>query len=175
MQSFILGGGCFWCLDATFRRIRGVVDVVSGYAGGQTDSPTYDQVAGGRTGHAEVVKVTFNESLLPPQTLLDIFFSLHDPTTLNRQGADIGSQYRSIMLYTNGQQRTEFTAAVNRASSLWTNPVVTHIEPLISFYPAESEHQNYFFHNSSTGYCTVVISPKLNKVRTAFKDYFVDV
>lgn len=174
MTSYVLGGGCFWCLDAVFRRIRGVSEVVSGYAGGHTDEPRYYEVASGNTGHAEVVRVTFDETILPEDTLLDIFFTLHDPTTLNRQGADVGTQYRSLMLYTDDAQRTAFKAAVERASSIWPNQIVTHIEPLDTFYPAEPEHQDYFSRNPEAGYCSVVIAPKVSKVRASYRHFFKD-
>lgn len=173
MTTYVLGGGCFWCLDAVFRRIRGVTEVVSGYAGGTTQSPSYYQVATGNTGHAEVVQVTFDERIIAPQTLLAIFFTLHDPTTLNRQGADIGTQYRSIMLFADDTQKTAFDTAVELARKLWTDPVVTQVLPLETFYIAEDEHQDYFTNNPANGYCSVVISPKISKVRSHYRDYFI--
>lgn len=173
MTTYVLGGGCFWCLDAVFRRVRGITDVVSGYAGGTIEDPDYYHVATGTTGHAEVVKVTFDEAVLPAETLLDIFFTLHDPTTLNRQGADTGTQYRSIMLYTDNDQKAEFEAALERARSIWDDPVVTQVEPLTTFYTAEPEHQDYFQKNPANGYCSVVIAPKIVKVRSAFTEWLV--
>ena len=173
MTTYVLGGGCFWCLDAVFRRIRGVTDVVSGYAGGSTNSPTYYQVASGNTGHAEVVQVTFDEAVLPTETLLDIFFTLHDPTTLNRQGADEGTSYRSIMLYSDNDQQNEFNAAIQRAKTIWDDPIVTQVEKLETFYAAEPEHQDYFAHNPANGYCSVVIMPKISKVRASYQEYFI--
>lgn len=172
MTTYVLGGGCFWCLDAVFRRVKGVHDVVSGYAGGATNSPTYYEVTRGDTGHAEVVQVTFDETIIPAETVLGIFFSLHDPTTRNRQGADVGTQYRSIMLYADEVQRQAFEAAFERAAMLWEKPLVTEISPLAVFYPAETEHQDYFNNNPDAGYCQIVINPKVTKVRHQFKDWF---
>lgn len=174
MTTYVLGGGCFWCLDAVFRRIRGVTRVTSGYAGGESDNPTYYQVASGTTGHAEVVEVEFDEAVLPAETLLDIFFTLHDPTTLNRQGADEGTQYRSIMLYSDNDQKSEFENAIERANEIWDDQIVTQIGPLITFYSAEPEHQDYFNNNPANGYCSIVISPKISKVRQHYSDYFIN-
>jgi peptide-methionine (S)-S-oxide reductase len=173
MTTYVIGGGCFWCLDAVFRRIRGVTSVLSGYAGGDTKDPTYYAVSSGDTGHAEVVQVIFDEAVIPPETLLDIFFTLHDPTTLNRQGADIGTQYRSIMLYADTEQKVEFEAAADRAHGIWEKAVVTELKPLDIFYPAEPEHQDYFNNNPANGYCSVVIAPKITKVRNHYKDWFL--
>lgn len=171
MTSYVLGGGCFWCLDAVYRRIKGVTSVESGYAGGDS-TPTYYQVATGITGHAEVVRVTFDETIIPPETILDIFFLIHDPTTLNRQGADIGPQYRSTMFYKTEGQKTAFTAALARAQDIWTDKIVTEITPLKTFYVAENEHQDYFSKNPEAGYCSVVIAPKVSKARQAFYSWF---
>lgn len=173
MTTYVLGGGCYWCLDAIFRRIRGITDVTSGYAGGGSGNPTYSRVSSGKTGHAEVVQVTFDEAVIPAEILLDIYFTLHDPTTLNRQGADIGTQYRSIMLYADNDQEAEFKAAIERASAIWEGPVVTELKALNTFYPAEPEHQDYFNKNPGNGYCSVVITPKINKVRNRYKEWFV--
>lgn len=175
MTTYTLGGGCFWCLDAVFRRINGVVEVVSGYAGGESSDPTYYQVASGKTGHAEVVQVTFDESTVSSQAVLDVFFTLHDPTTRNRQGADEGSQYRSILLYVDEQQQIAFTEAVKRAQVIWDDPIVTELSQLDMFYPAEPEHQDYFNKNPANGYCSIVINPKLIKVRKKFTDLFLPV
>lgn len=175
MTTYTLGGGCFWCLDAVFRRINGVVEVMSGYAGGESSDPTYYQVASGKTGHAEVVQVTFDESTVSSQAVLDIFFTLHDPTTRNRQGADEGSQYRSILLYVDEQQQIAFTEAVKRAQAIWDDPIVTELAQLDMFYPAEPEHQDYFNKNPANGYCSIVINPKLIKVRKKFTDLFLPV
>ncbi len=165
-----LGGGCFWCLEAVYDQLRGVTQVVSGYAGGETDSPTYEQVCSGRTGHAEVVQVTYDADVLSFDDILDVFFTIHDPTTLNRQGADVGTQYRSIILYHDEAQREaaerkilEFTKA-----GLWDDPIVTQLEPLETFYPAEEYHQRYFERNPNKGYCQFVIAPKVAKFRKAF-------
>lgn len=175
MTTYTLGGGCFWCLDAVFRRINGVVEVMSGYAGGESSDPTYYQVASGKTGHAEVVQVTFDESTVSSQAVLDVFFTLHDPTTRNRQGADEGSQYRSILLYVDEQQQIAFTEAVKRAQAIWDDPIVTELAQLDMFYPAEPEHQDYFNKNPANGYCSIVINPKLIKVRKKFTDLFLPV
>lgn len=174
MVTYILGGGCFWCIDAVFRRLKGVTEVVSGYAGGNVKSPDYYQVSSGDTGHAEVVKVTFDESILPPNELLDLFFLIHDPTTLNRQGNDIGPQYRSIMLYTDTTQKTAFEAAIERAKTHWEDSIVTEIKPLKAFYEAEPEHQDYFNKNPTAGYCTIIIQPKIIKARRSYKKLFKD-
>jgi peptide-methionine (S)-S-oxide reductase len=172
MTEFVLGGGCFWCLDAVFRRIKGVAQVESGYAGGTTASPTYAQVSTGTTGHAEVVRVQFDESVVPADIILDIFFLIHDPTTLDRQGADVGPQYRSIMLFKNKEQKVWFEAAKLRATTYWEAAIVTEIVPLDAFHPAESEHQDYFNKNPDAGYCQIVIAPKVLKTKQAYKKWF---
>ena len=172
MQEFVLGGGCFWCIDAVFRGLRGVDSVVSGYSGGSESHPNYYQVASGGTGHAEVVKVRFDTSILPASVLLDIFFLIHDPTTLDQQGADIGPQYRSVMMAENSQQRNEFSAAIERAQEVWDKRVVTAIEPLDEFYPAEDEHQDYFNKQPASGYCSIVIQPKIVKARASYREWF---
>jgi peptide-methionine (S)-S-oxide reductase len=172
MTKFILGGGCFWCIDAVFRRLRGVTKVESGYAGGSIDSPTYYQVAGGQTGHAEVVRVTFDESIIPADTILDIFFSIHDPTTLNRQGPDVGTQYRSIMLYADNNQEKMFKAAIERAKNIWDDPIVTELKPLEAFFIAEDEHQDYFSKQPDAGYCQIIIKPKVINARARYSKWF---
>jgi len=172
MVTYVLGGGCFWCIDAVFRRLKGVTEVVSGYAGGSVDSPNYYQVSSGKTGHAEVVKVTFDESILHPEDLLDLFFLIHDPTTPNRQGNDVGPQYRSILLYANEAQKITFEAAIERAKTQWNSPIVTELQPLKIFYEAEPEHQDYFNKNPAAGYCTIIIEPKIIKARKAYKRLF---
>lgn len=172
MQEFVLGGGCFWCIDAVFRGLKGVESVVSGYSGGSEPHPNYYQVASGLTGHAEVVRVRFDQAIIPSDTLLDIFFLIHDPTTLNQQGADIGPQYRSVMLPANDAQRKTFTAAIARAQQLWDDPIVTTIEPLDEFYLAEDEHQDYFNKQPASGYCSIVIQPKIVKARAAYREWF---
>lgn len=175
MQTFVLAGGCFWCLDAVYRVLRGVTDVVAGYAGGTTPNPSYEQVCTGATGHAEVVAVTFDPEQIPADIILDVFFTLHDPTQLNRQGNDIGTQYRSAMFYTDEAQRELFEAARDRASEWWApGEVVTVIEPLTDLYSAEEYHQNFFAKNPGQGYCMAVAVPKVNKIRASYASYLVD-
>lgn len=171
MSTFVLGGGCFWCLDAVYRSLIGVTDVVSGYAGGTRPNPSYEQVCTGATGHAEVVAVTFDETVIPDDVILDVFFTLHDPTQLNRQGNDVGTQYRSVMFHADEQQRNAFEAARDRAAQIWSGEIVTQIVPLPEFYPAEEYHQNFFAKNPTQGYCLAVSVPKVNKVRAGFADY----
>lgn len=174
MKTYVLAGGCFWCLDAVFRRLQGVSESVCGYAGGTADTASYYAVSTGKTGHAESVQVTFDESVLPAEVLLDLFFLIHDPTTLNRQGADVGSQYRSAMFYTDDTQKAEFEAAMLRAAQHWDDPLVTELSSLDEFYPAEPEHQDYFNNNPQNGYCSIVIEPKIVKARAAYKQYFIN-
>ncbi len=162
-----LGGGCFWCLEAVFQDLKGVESVVSGYAGGARPSPTYQQVCTGASGHAEVVQVSFENDQIDFTTLLEVFFTIHDPTTPNRQGADVGSQYRSVIFYHSDAQRESAEQMIARlnAEQCWPDPIVTELAPVPVFYPAESGHQNYYRNNSGQGYCRVVISPKLAKLR----------
>lgn len=160
-----LGGGCFWCLDAAYREIRGVTRVVSGYAGGDVPDPSYEQVCTGRTGHAEVVQVEFDPDVISYSDILDVFWSIHDPTTKDRQGADVGTQYRSIILTAGDAQDATARTSAAAIQAAWPNPVVTTIEPLVAFYPAEEYHQDYFARNPDQGYCQIVINPKLKKVR----------
>jgi peptide-methionine (S)-S-oxide reductase len=171
MMQFVLGGGCFWCLDAVYRQIKGVSKVDTGYAGGE-GTPNYYQVATGATGYAEVVRVTFDPTIIPAVTILDLYFLMHNPTTLNRQGADVGTQYRSAMFYFDDSQQQEFQLALQRAQEVWGDPIVTEITPLKEFFVAEDEHQNYFQKNPESGYCTVVIEPKIAKVRAHYKQWF---
>jgi peptide-methionine (S)-S-oxide reductase len=162
-----LAGGCFWCLEAVFKEVAGVRNVVSGYTGGSTVNPTYEQVCSGKTGHAEAVQIRFDPLNISYREILEIFFSIHDPTTLNRQGADVGTQYRSAIFYHGEQQQIiaeELIAELNTAQ-LWNKPIVTQIVPLHTFYPAEDYHQGYFTQHPEQGYCQTVISPKLNKFR----------
>jgi peptide-methionine (S)-S-oxide reductase len=173
MTTFTLAGGCFWCLDAVFRNLRGVTSSIVGYAGGSKADADYYRVASGQTAHAESVQVRFDESILPVDVLLDIFFTLHDPTTLNRQGADVGPQYRSAMFYEDDTQREQFESARTRAAAIWDKPIVTEITKLDEFYTAESEHQDYYAQNPANPYCAVVIDPKIVKVRHSFASYFV--
>ena len=165
-----LGGGCFWCLEAVYDELEGVEDVVSGYAGGAVANPSYEQVCSGRTGHAEVVQVTFDPSQISYQELLEVFFTIHDPTTPNRQGHDIGTQYRSIILYHSPEQRAvaEQTIAELEAAQLWDAPIVTELEPLTTFYPAEDYHQEYYRRNPEQAYCQAVVAPKVAKARKQF-------
>ncbi|CAN5150453.1 peptide-methionine (S)-S-oxide reductase MsrA [soil metagenome] len=171
MQTFVLAGGCFWCLDAVYRTLHGVTDVVSGYTGGDVPSPTYEQVCTGRTGHAEVVAVTFDPEVIPADVILDVFFTLHDPRQLNRQGNDVGTQYRSAMFYSTEEQRRLFEASVVRAADLWDGTVVTEVVPLTGFFSAEEYHQDFFAKNPGQGYCMAVAVPKVNKVRKSFSQY----
>lgn len=172
MTTYVLAGGCFWCLDAVFRRLEGVTDSICGYAGGAADTASYYVVATGKTRHAESVQVTFDESRLPAEVLLDLFFLIHNPTTPNQQGADKGPQYRSAMFYVDEEQQAEFEAAVERARAHWDDPVVTELSPLEKFYAAEPEHQDYFNNNPGNGYCSIVIEPKIVKARAKFTQYF---
>ncbi len=167
-----LGGGCFWCLEAVYLGLRGVTGVVSGYAGGHVDNPSYKQVCGGRTGHAEVVQITFDAADLSFADLLRVFFTIHDPTTRDRQGADVGPQYRSIILTHDEAQRTDAAAVIAEvnASGIWPAPIVTQVVPLERFFPAEEEHQNYFARNPWSGYCRAVVAPKVLKFRKTFSD-----
>jgi len=169
-ETITLGGGCFWCLQPVFEELKGVEKVVVGYAGGDVKNPSYEMVCTGSTGHAEVVDVTFNPAELPLADLLKVFFSVHDPTTLNRQGADHGTQYRSTILYRTPQQKAAAAAAIRDldAAKLWDDPIVTEVEPLAAFYPAEDYHQGYFEKNPWAGYCRAVIVPKVAKFRKQF-------
>jgi peptide-methionine (S)-S-oxide reductase len=173
VQTFVVAGGCFWCLDAVYRVLRGVTDVVSGYTGGDTEEPSYESVCTGRTGHAEAVAVTFDPDVIPAAVILDVFFTLHDPTQLNRQGADVGTQYRSAMFYAGEDQKDLFEAARDRAAEWWGGGIVTTIEPLGEFYIAEDYHQDFFAKNPGQGYCMAVAVPKVNKVRKSYADYIV--
>ncbi len=166
-EQATLGGGCFWCLEAVFQRFDGVLSVQSGYAGGETPNPTYEEVCSGRTGHAEVVQITYDPEQISYAQLLDIFWQAHDPTTLNRQDADVGTQYRSVILYRNEEQRraAESSKAALEADRKFSAPIVTEILPLEHFYPAEEYHRDYYNRNPHAGYCRVVIKPKLQKLR----------
>jgi peptide-methionine (S)-S-oxide reductase len=172
MKTYVLGGGCFWCIDAVFRRLKGVKGVESGYAGGDSKQANYYRVASGTTGHAEVVRVTFDETIMPVETLLDIFFLIHNPTTLNRQGNDVGPQYRSIAFYENIEQEATLKAAIARAQAVWEMRLVTKLEPLEAFFIAEDEHQDYFNKNPAAGYCQAIIAPKIVKARHAYINWF---
>jgi peptide-methionine (S)-S-oxide reductase len=174
MMTFILGGGCFWCLDSSFMQFKGVSDVVVGYMGGEIANPGYEAVCSGTTGHAEVAKVIFDESVIPAEVILDIFFTLHDPTQLNRQGNDVGTQYRSVMYYTDNSQRELFTDAIEKAKSVWGDGVVTELSPASDFWVGEEYHQDFFAKNPNQGYCNAVVAPKMLKTRKAFTAYLRD-
>lgn len=161
----VFGGGCFWCMEAVFENLPGIVRITSGFAGGITPHPTYDQVCTGRTGHAEAIEITYNPAKVSYNQLLDLFWRAHDPTTLNRQGADSGTQYRSIILTTSPDQASEAETSKKKAQAQFPDPIVTEIKPLTDFYPAESYHQNYYQQNKDRNpYCQVVIAPKLKKL-----------
>lgn len=163
-ERITFGGGCFWCMEAVFQRLKGVKAVASGYAGGTVPNPTYKQVCGGDTGHAEVVQLEFDPAEVKFDTLLKVFWAAHDPTTLNRQGADHGTQYRSVIFYENEEQKAAAEKSKAAAQADFKDPIVTQIAPLTKFYKAEDYHQNYFNENSNAGYCQVVIRPKLQKL-----------
>ena len=166
----LMGGGCFWCIEAVVQRLEGVSKVVSGYAGGKHPSPSYEQVCSGTTGHAEVVQVEFDPAVLSYRDLLIVFFAMHDPTTLNRQGADVGTQYRSVIYYNSDAQRQVAEALIKEleGEGIWGAPIVTKLEPAPAFYPAEEYHQQYYLRNPNAGYCQFVIAPKVAKLRQRF-------
>jgi peptide-methionine (S)-S-oxide reductase len=170
LEVATLGGGCFWCLEAVYDQLRGVTDVVSGYSGGQVPHPSYEQVCGGRTGHAEVVQVAFDPEVVTYRQILEVFFTIHDPTTLNRQGPDVGPQYRSVIFYHSPEQKStaEQVMADLTGRKLWDRNIVTELAPLEEFYPAEPYHQEYFARNPSQGYCQFVVAPKVAKFRKQY-------
>jgi peptide-methionine (S)-S-oxide reductase len=168
MNKIVLGGGCFWCMEAFLVGLRGVVSVVPGYAGGTTDNPNYEQVCAGIGNHAEVVEITYDSQLLPLTKLLEVFFAAHDPTTLNRQGHDEGPQYRSCIFYEDESERLTIDEALIAAQTVWDEPIVTEIAPLLAFYEAEGYHHNYFQNNPNKAYCQIVINPKLRSIRQSF-------
>lgn len=168
-SSIILGGGCFWCLEAVFLNLKGVLKVKSGYSGGHVKNPGYREVCHGKTGHAEVLQVDYDSTLIDQETLLEVFFTFHDPTTLNRQGNDVGTQYRSIIFYNNEEEKADFQKYIDGpAAEIWPNPIVTELKELEIFYPAEAYHDNYYNLNKSQGYCQFVISPKVNKLKQKY-------
>ena len=171
MTSFVLGGGCFWCLDSTYMQFKGVSDVEVGYMGGAIANPSYEQVCEGNTNHVEVARVFFDETVVPAEVILDMFFTLHDPTQLNRQGMDVGTQYRSAMFYEDEAQKSLFEAARDRAIELWGNGIVTEIVPVEQFWMGEEYHQDFFEKNPNQGYCNAVVLPKMQKVRAKFTQY----
>ncbi len=166
-ETIVLGGGCFWCVEAAYELVPGVLAAESGYAGGTRPNPSYEQVCTGASGHAEVVKITFVPAKVTRAQLVDFFWDIHDPTTLNRQGNDEGTQYRSVIYYANEAEHALLLASRDRASSAWGGKIVTEISALPAFYPAEAYHQDYYRHNPSAGYCRVVIKPKIDKLKKA--------
>lgn len=171
-EIITLGGGCFWCTEAIYKELKGVVDVTSGYAGGEIVNPSYKEVCTGRTGHAEVIEVEFDPTIITLSEILEVFFATHDPTTLNRQGADVGTQYRSVIFYRNETQQKIAETIVDELNreNIFGKPVVTEISPWINFFAAEDYHQDYYENNPDQGYCQFVIVPKLEKFRKIFKD-----
>lgn len=176
LQQATFGAGCFWCVEAIFQRLKGVYNVESGYSGGHVDNPSYNQVTSGRTGHAEVIRFEYDPSVISFEQLLEVFWHTHDPTTLNRQGNDVGPQYRSAIFYHNDAQKQAALASKKKTdeSGLWSNPIVTEISPLINYYKAEDYHQNYFNNNPNAGYCSVVIAPKVRKFMREFSELLID-
>ncbi|RYF07924.1 MAG: peptide-methionine (S)-S-oxide reductase [Comamonadaceae bacterium] len=173
LQSITLGGGCFWCTEAVFDRVRGITDVESGYANGHVTAPTYEQICGGDTGHAEVVKLTFDPSVIGLREILEIFFATHDPTTLNRQGNDVGTQYRSGIYYTDPAHKEVAQDLLRQIGQdkLFGAPLVTELQPLQSYWPAEAYHQDYFANHPNQGYCAFVVGPKVEKFRKTFSSH----
>jgi len=169
-ETATLGGGCFWCLEAVYQELKGVLQVESGYAGGQLPSPTYEQVCEGGTGHAEVVRLTFDPETVNYREILEIFFTIHDPTTLNRQGNDIGTQYRSVIYYHSPQQEETARQVAAEMANVWDAPIVTELVPAGAYYKAEDYHQDYFRQHPLQGYCAFVVAPKLAKFRKMFAD-----
>ena len=170
MQTAILGGGCFWCTEAVYQQIMGVESVESGYTGGQVAQPTYEQICTGKTGHAEVVKLTFDSAIISYREILEIFFTVHDPTTLNRQGNDSGTQYRSVIYYLSPEQQHTAQQVIAAMASVWDAPVVTELSPAETYYKAEDYHQDYFNQHPLQGYCAFIVAPKVAKVRSTFAD-----
>lgn len=175
-QQATFGAGCFWCVEAIYQRVNGVISVESGYSGGDVENPSYQEVTTGRTGHAEVARVTFDSSVISFEELLEVFWHTHNPTTLNRQGADVGPQYRSVIFYHNEDQKriAESSMEKTEASDLWDDPIVTEISPLTNYYVAENYHQNYYNNNPNAGYCSIVIAPKIAKFKKDFPHLLQD-
>lgn len=173
MNTYVVAGGCFWCLDAAYRVLKGVSSVVSGYTGGSVNHPTYEQICTGTTGHAEAVAVEFDPDIIPSDVILDAFFTMHDPRQLNRQGHDVGTQYRSAMFYSSEEQKVLFEAARERAEVTWGGGIVTDIVSLTEFFEAEDYHQDFFAKNPGQGYCLAVAVPKVSKVRASFTEYLL--
>lgn len=170
MEAAVLGGGCFWCLEAVFLEARGVTHVESGYSGGPQADPTYDQVCSGTSGHAEVVRIEFDPSLISYRDLLEVFFTIHDPTTLDRQGNDVGSQYRSVIYYQSPQQEATARQVIAEMANVWDAPIVTQLEPPAAYYKAEAYHQDYFRQHPLQGYCAFVVAPKVDKFKKVYSD-----
>jgi peptide-methionine (S)-S-oxide reductase len=168
MEKFVLGGGCFWCLDSAYSQFAGITDITCGYTGGHLPNPSYEQVCDGNTGHAEVVSIEFDPAIISSEQILDIFFTLHDPTQLNRQGNDIGTQYRSSMFFSAPEQKVLFENSIERAKDIWGIGIVTELTELGEFYRAEEYHQDFFAKNPNQGYCVAVVAPKVAKVRAKF-------
>jgi len=169
-ETAVFGGGCFWCTEAVFKELKGVLVVESGYAGGETDAPTYGKVSTGKTGHAEVIKIDFDPSVISYRDLLTVFFATHDPTTPNRQGADVGSQYRSIILYSSPEEKQEAEDFIKELADPKSAPLVTEVRPLGKFFPAEEYHRDYYENHKREPYCEVVISPKIEKLKERFAE-----
>lgn len=170
METIVLAGGCFWCIEAAFNMIRGVQSAVSGYTGGSAANANYEAIETGKTGHAEAVQVTYDPSVISLSEVFDIFWTIHNPTTLNRQGNDVGTEYRSAIFYANDAQKQAAEASIQQVQKLWDDPVVTTLEALGTFYPAEDYHQHFFEKNPTSGYCQVIINPKLQKLRHKFAE-----
>ena len=173
-QTATLGGGCFWCLEAIFDNLKGIESVVSGYSGGSVPDPSYHEVCTGNTGHAEVIQITFDSRIISYKELLEVFFTIHDPTTLNRQGPDVGTQYRSVIFYHTPEQNEVAKEVIAEfdAKKIWDKPIITEITPFKAFYPAEEEHQKYFMRNPGNQYCSLVIAPKVTKFRKQYMAKF---
>ncbi len=177
IQSVVFANGCFWCTEAVFTSLKGVSSVVSGYTGGTTDSPSYERVSGGNTGHAEAIKIEFDPQVITYEDLLAVFFNTHDPTTLNRQGNDVGTQYRSAIFYADEEQKVKAEGLIKELNDTkaYDKPVVTEVKPLVKFYPAENYHQGYYRNHSDQPYCQLVIAPKLEKLQKQFAALIVGV
>lgn len=170
MEKALLGGGCFWCIEAVYNRLQGVQSAISGYAGGARKNPSYEQVCSGATGHAEVVEITYDPEIISYEEILQIFWEIHDPTTLNAQGADRGTQYRSVIYYYDEGQKAKAQHSIAEAQKLFRDTIVTELSPAPEFYPAERYHQNYYSEHPTQGYCHVVIAPKIEKFMKKFED-----
>lgn len=170
MEKALLGGGCFWCIEAIYNRVKGVQSAISGYAGGAWSNPSYEQVCSGATGHAEVVEITYDPSMIAYEEILEIFWAIHNPTTLNQQGADRGTQYRSVIYYYNEAQKEKAIGSITEAQHHWSDPIVTELSPVLEFFAAEEYHQNYYTKHPTQGYCCAVIAPKIEKFMMKFKE-----